>query len=315
MKEDQELSREIELILKSLSPKVADISFALIDLSKLEPEIAGYNMNHFIYPASVYKVFIVAEILRQIDHRQCLLTDLVEVKSPNDVDRKNPRFLPESTHRDCRPLLRAGDRVTIDYLIDLMLTRSDNTAANVLLDIAGRENINKDIILPNGWQGSEVTRKFLERSKEEEGYRMSRITVSNARQRAELFYKIETNQLVNKWVSNKLKGYMMNWNRDRKSGLNISEFTSYYRKGGWLEINGYKWNIYRGIESSFKKGYAVIKYSHDVGVVTGKYSHYVIALLTITKSKWPWSYFPMKLFARKVHSLMESRALAYLPAL
>jgi beta-lactamase class A len=304
MIENLELSKKIKEIVESIYPKPQEISFTVIDLKNPEVQIAGYNIEHFIYPASIYKVFVAAEILRQINLGEKKLDEVVEIPLSDEVD-KNVRFFPTSTHKDYRPLLKSGDRVSLDYLLDLMLTRSDNTAANVLIDIAERENINKYIILANGWNGSEVTRKFLDRMKEKEEYRVSKITVSNSKHLAELFYKIETNQLVNSWVSSRLKEYLLRWNRDGRSGLSLKEFKSYYRKGGWLEINGYKWNIYRGIKSVYKKGYAVIKYSGDVGVVEGENSHYVIAVLTILKTKWPWQKFPLKELSRRIYNLME----------
>ncbi|MDP2651006.1 MAG: serine hydrolase [bacterium] len=309
MKEDKELTREIEKIIKSLKIQVPEISFALIDLNGEEPMIAGFNMDKFIYPASIYKIFIAAEILRQADAETINLDDKVEIRSPNDVYKDEPSFFPRSTRRNHRLLLRAGDKATLDYFLDLMLTRSDNTAANVLLDIAGRENINKNIILPNGWQGSEVTRKFLDRLKEEKEYRVSKITVSCARHLAELFYKTETRQLVNERVSSKLKEYMMrrDYKKDRKKGLYLPDFQKYYSKGGWLEINQYKWNIYRGVKAAIQKGYAIIRYSGDAGVVKGENSHYSIAMLTILKTKWPWQKFPMRDLSKKIYNLMESR--------
>ena len=304
MKENQLLTKEIEKIIKDLRPKPFQISFALINLRTLEPEISGYNMDQFIYPASIYKVFIGAEILRKIDKKVLCLLDIVEIKSPNDVDT-DIRLFPKSTRGDDRPLLKVGDKVTIDYLLELMFSRSDNTAANTLMDIAGREEININIILPNGWKGSEVTRKFLNRLKEENEYRVSRITVSNARHLVELFYKIETKQLISEWVSGKLISYMHNWNHGGKGGLYISEYTDYYRKGGRLEINSYKYNFISAIKNLIIKGHAVNKWSGDVGVVTGKNSHYVIAVLTLVKLPCPWTEFPMKSLAKEIYKLME----------
>lgn len=304
MKENKNLNQKLVEIIKKFN--VNEISLTLINLKTPEPEIAGYNMEHFIYPGSIYKVFVASEVLRQIDAGQRKLEDLILISDVNEVDKDNPRFFPKSTHRDHRPLLKAGEKATLDYLLNLMLTRSDNTASNVLIDIAGRENINTNIILPNGWSGSDVTRKFLDRLKEEGEYRVSKITVSNAKHLVELFYKIETNQLVNANVSQKLKSYMLKWNRDSRKGLYIPEFKDYYRKGGWLEINGYKWNIWRGIKSAYQKGVAIIRYSGDAGVVTGSNSHYAIAVLTITKTKYPWVKFPMKKLSKEIYKLMES---------
>ncbi|MDO8565300.1 MAG: serine hydrolase [bacterium] len=305
MKENAELSQKLKKIAEKLHPQPAELSLAVIDLNS--SEIAGVNMERFIYPASIYKIFIAAEILRQVDSSQRKIEDLIEVRDVNEVDKDNPRFFPKSTHRDHRPLLKTGEKVSLDYLLDLMLTRSDNTASNVLMDVAGRDNINNHIILPNGWGGSEVTRKFLDRLKEEKEYRVSKITVSNGGHLAEFFYKVETNQLVNPWVSQKLKEYMVRWRRDGRKGLNLLEFKSYYRKGGWLEINGYKWNIWRGIKSAYQKGVAIIRYNGDAGVVEGTHSHYVIAVLTITKTKWPWVKFPMRKLSLEIYKLMESR--------
>jgi len=307
MKENQKVSSQLEAIVGSIHPQPAEISLAVIDWKT--SQIAGVNMDHFIYPASIYKIFIAAEILRQVNSGQRKLEDLIEVRDINEVDKENPRFFPKSTHRDHRPLLKTGEKVSLDYLLDLMLTRSDNTASNVLMDVANRENINNHIILPNGWNGSEVTRKFLDRLKEEKEYRVSKITVSNARHLVEFFYKVENNQLVNTWVSQKLKEYMLRWRRDGRKGLNLPEFKSYYRKGGWLEINGYKWNIWRGIKSAYQKGVAIIRYNGDAGVVVGDNSHYVIAVLTITKTKWPWVKFPMRRLSKEIHRLMETNLL------
>ncbi len=304
MRENVELSQKITKIVENLSPKPAQISFVVINLKTTKPEISGYNMNEFIYPASVYKIFIGAEILRKVYHKELNLSDEVEIKSPNEVD-KDVRLFPKSTHKDHRPLLKAGDKVTVDYLLDLVFSRSDNTASNTLMDIADREKINNYIILPNGWNGSEVTRKFINRLKEEKEYRVSRITVSNARHLAEFFYKVEKGELVNEWVSEKLKSYMQNWNREGRTGLYISEFINYYRKGGWLEINGYKYNFLSAVKNVIKKGHAVNKWSNDAGVVTGKNSHYTIALLTLTKSAFPWINFPLKSFSKAIHTLME----------
>ena len=67
MKENLNLSQKIKEIVESLSLHPQEISVAVINLKSPDPEIAGFNLDHFIYPASIYKVFVAAEILRQID--------------------------------------------------------------------------------------------------------------------------------------------------------------------------------------------------------------------------------------------------------
>src|SRR5690349_22789906 len=149
------------------------ISLAVIDLTGKKPVFGGVHADNFIYPVSVYKMYVAMEILRQCAAGKYSLHDNYVVKSPNDVDKTREISF------DPRPLLRNGDTVTIRYLLDLMITRSDNSAANCLIDIAGRPNINKTMH-ENGWQGSEVTRKFLKRAVEDPGYDTIRSTATCA---------------------------------------------------------------------------------------------------------------------------------------
>jgi hypothetical protein len=309
MKENLELSQKIETIVGRLKPKPAEISFALINLNTVDPEISGYKMDTFIYPASVYKAFVAAEILRKVDIGKLTLEQTFEIPAVNEVDRDYKLF-PKNSKEDHRPLLKSGDKVSIDYLLDLVFSRSDNTAANMLVDIATREDVNEHIILANGWNGSEVTRKFLDRSKEVPKYQHSAITVSNARHLAEFMYKIEKGELVSKFVSDKLKEYMLRRYSGKstgtRAGLNTGCFKEYYGKGGWLVINGYKYGFFRALKNVFKKGHAVNKWSNDASVITGVNSHYALAILTLTKSKWPWTELSLKKFSEEIYNLMET---------
>ena len=139
--ENKNRSEEIKQLIKrgKFDTKVNQLAVSIIDLTETEPKIFGTNLDLFIYPASVYKVFIGAEVLRQIEAGLHQLDEMVEIKAPNDID-KDVRLFP-----DTRPLLKAGDKVSIEYLLELMLGRSDNTASNSLIDLVQRENISKKI--------------------------------------------------------------------------------------------------------------------------------------------------------------------------
>lgn len=82
MNENLEISQKIRQIIENLKSHPVEISFAIINLKTCEPEIAGYNMDTFIYPASIYKIFIGAEILRKVYQKELNLTDIVEITSP-----------------------------------------------------------------------------------------------------------------------------------------------------------------------------------------------------------------------------------------
>lgn len=299
--EDTNRSVEFKELLEQNGFLKGEMGIAIIDLNQKEPKIFGYNMDHFIYPASVYKIFIGAEILRRIEIGDFSLEQIVEIKSPNNVD-KDTRIFPGDT----RKLLNMGDKVTIDYLLDLMLTRSDNTTSNTLIDLVGRESITEHIIRKYNWHGSEVTRKFLDRIKEDKPYRFSETTMSCAKHCAEFMYLVETEQLVSSFVSKKLKEYMLRWNRKGRGGLNITAYKSYYRKGGSLETNFYKTSPIRAIIRLLQNKWTIIRWSNDCGVVTGVNSQYVISLFSVTKTKNPNKYFDMQKCAKLVFEYMEN---------
>jgi len=165
---------------------IEQISLAVIDLTNKKSEIAGMNFDNFIYPASVYKMYVAAEILHQISEGKYSLDSLLIVNSPNDVDKS------KVIQSDPRPLLKSGDTVSVNYLLDLMITRSDNSAANCLIDLAKRENIN-ELIHNYKWIGSEVTRKFLSRKYEDPGYEKIRGTETCALHAADFMYRIDKN--------------------------------------------------------------------------------------------------------------------------
>ena len=281
---DEHLNSKIKKIVEELNldkdfpvgeDGVEQISLAVVDLNGDKPRIGGYNFSNFIYPASVYKIYVAAEILNQISRGKYSLYDEYVVKAPNDVDRTK-----EITY-DPRPLLEAGDTVTIGYLLDLMLTRSDNSAANCLIDIADRKNIN-EFINQNDWTGSEVTRKFLSRKLEDPGYEDIRGTETNALHVADFLRKMEDGNLVNPWVSMQMKSYLGRQLDTSKLSTGLPPNTMFYHKTGW-------WS----------------NWTHDAGLVDDGETKYIIAsFLPIPEEKAEAIF--TKLSA-DIYSLMKNR--------
>lgn len=300
LKPNKKLEQELfDKIVKKYQDKF-DFSICVIDLKNNIPQIFGYNADKFIYPASCYKIFVATEVLRQIEQKIFSLETIIEVKSPNDVD-KDARIFP----KDSRPLLKSGDKVTIEKLLDLMLTRSDNTTANCLIDLVSREKITKNIIYKHNWQGSEVTRKFLNRTKEEKPYRFSEITMSCAKHLAECFYLIETKQLISPLVSEKL-AY---WGERtlHRSERQLKGYSRFYEKGGWLETNLWKYSVLSALKSIFQKHWAVICWSNNAYVVQSANSHYACAIMSISKSIFPWKKFPIERVEKEIFDLMDEK--------
>ena len=226
------------------------ISFAVIDVTGKQPVLGGVNFTNFIYPASVYKMYVAMEILKQVSNNKYSLFMQYIVRPPNDVDRTR------EIEFDARPLLRNGDTVTINYLLDLMITRSDNSAANCLIDIATRKRINQTIH-DNGWHGSDVTRKFLKRKFEDPGYDTIRSTVTNALHAADFMFKINKNQLINPWVSMQLKALLGRQLDTTRLSTGLLSTVMFYHKTGW-------WRYY----------------TNDVGIIDDGKIKYIISLFT-----------------------------------
>ena len=229
------------------------ISFAVIDVTGKKPVLGGVNFTNFIYPASIYKMYVAMEVLKQVSNNEYSLFRQYIVKSPNDVDRSREIGF------DPRPLLTNGDTVTVNYLLDLMMTRSDNSAANCLIDIATRKRINKTMD-DNGWQGSEVTRKFLKRKFEDPGYDTIRSTETNALHASDFMFKIYNKELINPWVSMQMKALLGRQLDTTKLSPGLPGGAMFYHKTGW-------WSYY----------------THDVGIVDDGSVKYIIALFTPVK--------------------------------
>ena len=251
------------------------ISFAVIDLAGDQPVFGGVNYDNFIYPASVYKMYVGMEILKQASAGKFSLYDPYIVNSPNNVDKT--KEIPY----DPRPLLKDSDTVTMHYLLDLMITRSDNSAANCLIDIARRPDINITM-LQNSWGGSEVTRKFLKRSLEDPGYGSIRSTETCALHAADFMYKVYTRKLINPWVSMKMQSFLGLQLDTTKLSRGLPADAMFYHKTGW-------WG----------------HYTHDTGIVDDGKFPYIISIFTPLTEELARP--RLKMLAEKVHQLIKSR--------
>ncbi len=250
-------------------------SIALINLNGILPRFAGVNADSFIYPASVYKMYVAAEVLHQVSQGKYSLASPFVVKSPNDVDHSKEIF------SDPRPLLRDGDTVSVNYLLDLMITRSDNSAANCLIDLARRGNINL-MMQKYHWEGSEVTRKYLSRKFEDSGYAKIRSTVTNGRHTADFMYRIYTNRLFNPWVSLQMKTFLGRQLDNTKLAKGLPDSAMFYHKTGWYD-----------------------SWTHDVGIVDDGTTKYIIACLLPLPEETALP--KMKELSRRVYEMLRRK--------
>lgn len=281
---DEKLSSDLQKIVHELElernfdvgeDEIEQISFAVIDLTDNQPKLGGVNYDNFIYPASVYKMYVAAEILNQVSQGKYSLYETYIAKEPNVVDRS------KQIDNDPRHLLKEGDTVTVNYLLDLMITRSDNSASNCLIDIAQRKNIDS-LLHTYGWYGSEVTRKFLKRKFEDPGYEKIRGTETCALHAADFMYKIYSNTLVNEWVSLQMKTLLGRQLDKSKLATGLPSTAMFYHKTGWFAY-----------------------WTNDVGIVIDDEVKYIIACFIPLEEELALPKF--KVLSEKVYELMKSR--------
>ncbi|HNR67562.1 MAG TPA: class A beta-lactamase-related serine hydrolase [bacterium] len=252
------------------------ISLAVIDLTAADtPCLGGVEMDNFIYPASVYKMYVAAAVLALIDSGCVRWDSTWIVAAHNAVDRQKEIFF------DPRPLLQAEDRVPVYYLLDLMISRSDNSAANCLIDLATRPFIDR-LLHRYGWQGSEVTRKFLSRRVEDPGYSEVRGTETCARHAAEFLYRMESGTLVSKRVSLELKSLLSRQLDRTKLAGGLPRQAVFYHKTGW-------WSYW----------------THDVGLVDSDKVRYIIACFLPLPEEKALSVYPE--LSKRIFDLLERR--------
>lgn len=207
--------------------------------------IFSFNEDKEFYPASLSKLFVATEVIRKYKDIKSCLHQKVVINKKNVVDN-NPNLYPF----DKRDLLKFNDEVSIGHLLDLMLYRSDNTAANQLIDLVTREEINKNVILPNGWNIAKITRKYLNRVNEDEKYKESPILNSTAKIFSDFWSKLWNNELL----PSEGKDIILNSLNRRKETFNdidIYDFLVFY-KGGYFESENYIkqhviWDHFSGI--------------------------------------------------------------------
>lgn len=268
-------------LINKIKPLRAQVSACVIDLQT--GEFVAYNPDDLIYPASTYKIFIAAEVLRQVEIGKIKLGQKIIVKSPNDIDTES-RFYPI----DEFPILKAGDKVAVATLIKLMLRRSDNTASNCLIDLVSRESISKNIVQKNGWIGSDITRKFLNRLYENKKYKYADITRTCGRHLAKFMQKVYQKKLVSYFVSENLIKYMAH-SRDSFDCLPHHALDNWLigtlcEKGGWIQAFSAK--LPRFIRRLY-----FIRYQSQAAIIKNKHGKFAVGIVSKYSTIFPRNYF------------------------
>jgi beta-lactamase class A len=119
---------------KDISQKIEKVSQGLVGRIGVAAQEIGsgesltINGDETFVMASTYKVAIAVAILRQVDQGKLKLTDLVDCPVEKMVPGPNPLVMN---------FLHPGVKLSVANLIEPMITESDNSATDFLLEVAG----------------------------------------------------------------------------------------------------------------------------------------------------------------------------------
>lgn len=246
-------------------------SICVVDISDIaNPRVGGFKMDNFIYPASTYKLYVLGEIVRQVVAGERTLDDLVTVSPHN--------------HRG-GSRLEAGQTTSISEVLRLMMQYSDNTAANVAIDIADRRRASA-LLRAMGLQGSDITRKYLPRPLEDDGYSSAPSTLSCAHHFATFIWAAETSAIGGGKGRGLIKAYMaMTQTAAERLRAGVPASATLMNKTG-------TWSVF----------------NCDVGLVEDGKAKYIICVMTPFRGEENDA--NIAKFAAKVHALVASQASA-----
>lgn len=244
--ENPELSKKIKEIVDELgynsNYKTEDgddeiISITVMDLKGDKIEWGGLNPHKKSYPASAYKAFAAAEIFKRVAEGSLKWDDMIT-------------FDPKNNRGD--DTVKGGEKYTLRYLVNTMLDLSDNSCANQCIDIADRKNINA-LLHQLGIMNSDVTRKYLPRSLEDEEYKKAPSTFGTSYDYAYFYAILGKEQFVNSQTSQDFYNQLLKSQRNHAIPGGLPDTATCAHKCGYYA----DFNIDAGVVKDGNKFYSI----------------------------------------------------------
>ena len=208
--------------------------------------VISLNPDKQIPAASLAKLAVMASALKKCNDKKISLSDYVTLRN---IDRVGGSGILKNS--------RAGSRFTVGELIELMITISDNTATNLLINFLGFDYINNSMN-EFALKSSNLTRLMMDMKSRKNGIE-NYTTASDMARILELIYEGE---LINKDIS-------------KYSAQILKEQKSKNRIPAKLPKNteiAHKTGLENGV-------------CHDVGIVYTETGDFIISALTHHKNK------------------------------
>jgi hypothetical protein len=224
-----------------------------------------------LYPASVFKVFILAGILDSVDKGDLELTKEIIFDLESLKINKSVLFPPfkQSSTAD----LVIGQSYKVGYLIDLMMQESNNNSANILFDVLGRRALEENILNKYGFLNTYVTKHFSKRFGQPD-FRFYKSIVSTPNDICRFYYLVQKGEMINEMVSKNIKKLLKRYE--------VGADFSYIGKDGsmLLDFNSSKSEWFGKMKALFKKTFYISKYKHYSGICEIESEDYCFCVFT-----------------------------------
>lgn len=206
------------------------------------------NEDKLFPSASMVKIPIMAACLRAAHDKKISLNSRLVLKASHKTEgsgalKNNP----------------VGTKFTVDKLIELMITRSDNTAANMLIELLGFDYLN-DFFKSEGLIHTNLSRKMMDFRHRQQGVE----NYTTAGDISLILEKIYRKKFINRGVSSKCLGLLLKQKVNDRIPKKLPQDVLVAHKTG-LERN----------------------VCHDAGIVFSNQGHFLICVLTKSRAGAP----------------------------
>ena len=185
-----------------------------------------------VRPASMIKIFIMAKAMQDVKDGRHSLDEVIVLRESDMVDGAG-----------ILSSMDEGLQLTFGKLIELMITESDNTATNMLIDRLGMDNINQ-YLRDEGYQHTQLQHKMMI------GSDNAGINLSSAEDMGRLFTRIYFHQCVNEQYDKLMLQYLLAQS-DRECFPDALPYWQIAHKTGEIEQVYHDGGIFYGEKGDF----------------------------------------------------------------
>jgi Beta-lactamase class A len=238
------------IIEKEISQSDENIAFYFNDLNGNEIKI---NCKEEFEAASCLKVFILLEVLKQVNENKLTLTDKI-------VYKKDDYTEGSGILRNLTP----GLEFSIEDLLTLTIVLSDNIAANMLIDLVSIDSINKTI-RECGLTNSVIHNKF--------GFYSDKLCSMTAEDYGKIFEKILNNHLISNEISKQMLSFLK---KQQSYQMLMTKSMNEQRINKYFKENNNEQGIIKYVASKSGKWKSS---RNDGGIISTIYGDYILVIL------------------------------------